>query len=49
MLFLQTVIVGFAFMLVLYSIYNRKIPKGLLERIIFILGVIVIIYWAWKY
>lgn len=49
MLFLQCVIVGLAVFLLMICIWERKVPKGVLEWVILVLSVVVLIDWMIKY
>ena len=46
MLFLQSAVVGFAFFILLISLYTRQFPKGIFEWIIFVMAFIILVSWA---
>lgn len=48
-LFLQCVVIAIALFIVLISIKERKMPKGLLEWLFIIGGLVMMIIWAVKY
>lgn len=48
-LFFQCIVVAMALFVILISIKNRKIPRGLIEWIFIIGAFVIMIIWAMKY
>lgn len=49
MLFLQCIVVAMALFVILISINERKMPKGLVEWLFIIGALVIMIIWAIKY
>ena len=48
-IFLETCLIGFVLFIWLFSLYNKKIPKGLIEWILTFIAVAIMIGWYVKY